>query len=1399
MENRRKNHSIVFRGLILVLALALTIVYLPLADVVSLAFASTPVDYNHITIGTVSDDIQTVVNRGATYVVPNAYIGGDIGFRIGTVADDTVLDDTTDPSKPVTLKTSTVTVKYSSNVLGVVSEGASSSAAVTVSGGDTTFVANKLGAYTITYAYTYEVGGKTYKNSYDLVVTSELADAEISFVENSADFTPSIYDLAQAVSGDSYKALNVNIPEVYSGDEEQEVEVTLSKATAQADTTKDYLLVEVSAPNGNAVTVTNTDSKYYIGGDNFKVANFGAGTYTIKYSYYAKGEFIASTTKSVKVYAEASKHYTDYKLELELGSTWSDSAQTGVVAKLPTAKGLTASTTTPAKEDVDVYYTVAVYYKTAGGTYSLINVSEYNTAAGETVLNEDGTLVDPSEFKPLKDGSYSFVYTIYDRYYDKDSSNAAAHTASTTVGLYEFTDVKDSTAPTPVVYDAAEYVAADGYVDASYKLASRANPSGIVVYAIGMDDNVSKVGDTGVELQRNIMTSDTVTVLSITKYNDKNLVFNYEGLEALKANNYLIRKQTETVTTEDAMVAWLKGHNYLVVVDNGNATRLYNLLKDAGYTFDASVTDAATALTWFKSEAALTAGFAYLDTNSTFGASTANNGTGNGQYYIHYYAKDAAGNTNEVSKSMYVTTFSDDEAPEIKFSSTLADSYLPDAKITFNVPTASDNRDNNMKVNVLYRYLDSSNDVVAVAGTTANDLTDVFADLSATLQTKYAKYAGNGYIDLTDAKASSYTIDLSEVDSTAVKLQIAVYAYDDMGNVGVYVKESEITNVTDNYPPRFDGALENAVEFHTNPFDTLEQGAEVVLPTVRVVDDAAAYLTYDVNVTYVDADGNETKLSVYDFSSSREMVTGNAGILTVNAGKFTAAYKGEYNASIAFTDSANKTIVGFAHFTTTAREIVQPPVISTDLESKTVELDDHPVIEIAKPTINYELDDSVAYEDLTVSSTETYVVRTNWSTNYGTANSFAPTAVGTYELKYDVKIDVYEREKFTYKNTFEYDTATDTYTVGGYYERTGFGTNAIKVVDGSFKTLDYVISKDEDGVITLDDGNKIYTFNDVNDFEYEDGTPVSAGTGVALDFEDQDLEAWFEEFRQYNLSSDTYTITVNDTQGPKISEATYDYPTIMSVADFTTNGIKILPIEATDASGINVEKSKIVLSWKRANGTTSGSTGSKTYEGTVAFGDIEAYKATATETVKLDGAYTITYTVYDNNGNYTTKAYTIYVGDNEDPVLSFADDFVETSYTVGTKLTIDTAKITATDNNPLADDAKPTIKLVNTATNEEVSYEEEKYTKDGKEYSKLIFAEFSEVGTYTLTVEIEDQVGHVAQESFSIDVSSKTKNVTPVYQIVGIILIVLSVLILVGVVVYFIVAKVKLDKELKKK
>ena len=1389
MENKRKNHSIVFKGLILVLALALMMVHLPFASIVSMVKAAgESTDYTHMTIGTTTDDVQTVVTRGANYRIAKAFIGGDSNFEIGKVSDGVLYDDTSAADQDVTLKASSVTVKYSSSVLAVVSDGAAKDKdgndtdAVTVAtSGDYlgTFKAERIGAYTITYSYKYQVGSgaeaKTYTNAYDFVVTCELSDAEITFVDNNQAFLPKVYDLNLAKNGNQYKSLELPIPEVYQGEDEQEFDVATSAATATADTTKNYVVVEAFDTNSDQVGLTQEAGKYYLSGAYLKQH---AGTYTIKYSYYAKGEFTTSTTKTVKVYDSA--YYTNYKLGLELGSTWKVGGETGVASELPTAKGVTASTSTPASESVDVYYTVKVYYKNSGSNYSLIDVDEYNTAAGETVFNADGTLVNPKEFKPLKDGSYSFVYTIYDAYYDENSSTKATHTASTTVGLYEFSDVKDTTAPTPIVYDASTYVAADGYVDASDKLASRANPSGIVVYAVAMEDNVSKVDDEGVVLKRTIMTSDTTTVLTLADYNNKNLIFNYEGFAALQANNYLVRKQTSAITTEVAMVEKLAELNYMIVVDNANYTRLYTLLSDAGYAFDASVTDAATALAWFKTDAAKTAGFAYVNTDKTFGASSANNGTGYGQYYIHYIAKDAAGNEKEVSKSMYVTTFNDDEKPEITFSTSLSDSYLPTATVTFNAPTASDNRDNNMRVNVLYRYLNNANEVVAVAGAEIEDLTEVFDGVETTYP-KFVLADANGYINITDTDASSYSIKLEEAGVTATKVQIVVYAYDDMGNVGIYAKEASISNVNDEYP------LELA-EVSGLGETAFEQGAEITLPKLTVWDDAAAYLTYDVNVNYVDNEGNTTKLSVYDYSSTRDLISGNFGKIVVEAGKFVAGAQGTYQASIAVRDSSNNTIVVFANYSVGGREIIQPPVVNTDFTTKTIELGE--TVEIPAPVVNYELADSIDYEDYVEgTSTETYIVRRTWSTPYGTKSSFTPTQVGTYDFKYSTRVDIYNRNMFSYNETWAYNPSTGYTKTAGTYTK---GTLNFTVENGAFVVDGFTIAKNEDGNLEITKGDDEYLYNVAEDKYFEGDTEVTAddvfGTSAV---KSENLVEWFNEFRQYNLESETYTITVKDTQGPTISDASYNYNTTMTTEELSTTGIAIKPIDATDASGIDNKKSKIVLSWKRANGTAAGNTGSKTYEGDVAFEAIEPYKATATSTVSLDGQYTITYTVYDNAGNYTTKAYTIYVGDNEDPTIDFDDNFVETSYTLGTALKLDKSKIHIADNKALPDGTKPTFTLINTTTGDELEV-----VSDNNNF--ITFADFEQVGTYTLKVEVEDAVGHVASETFSITVETKSKNVTPVYKIVGIILIVLSVLILVGVVVYFIVSKVKLDKELKK-
>ena len=68
-----------------------------------------------------------------------------------------------------------------------------------------------------------------------------------------------------------------------------------------------------------------------------------------------------------------------------------------------------------------------------------------------------------------------------------------------------------------------------------------------------------------------------------------------------------------------------------------------------------------------------------------------------------------------------------------------------------------------------------------------------------------------------------------------------------------------------------------------------------------------------------------------------------------------------------------------------------------------------------------------------------------------------------------------------------------------------------------------------------------------------------------------------------------------------------------------------------------------------------------------------------------------------------------------------------------------------------------------------------------------------------MTIEVEDGVGHVTvNDECKFTVSSKTKSTTETYKVVGTVLIVISVLVLAGVIIYFIVSKVKLDKELKK-
>lgn len=1424
MKVKRQNHTVVFRGLVLVVAFALAILCMPFNGLVALAQMSQYTDYSYMTIGKVDEEVSTSVVKGSTYYIPNAYIGGSNNFIVGKTQDGELESN-------VTLQSSKVTVRYSSLDLTEInsSEVTSGETDITNKVVVTTdennygyFVASKVGTYTVTYSYTYKDSstGKEYTNSYELKVDSEISSATISFDSNEQNFIPSIIDLALAKDGDSYKNLNLPLPSITDEDGEEVEDVNYVTSKDAVGEEGSYVLISVTGGvNSQNVTVSGEAGNYYIDGSVFADTQFGAGKYTVKYAYYLDGQFVTSTTKSTQVYSEENKYYTDYKLQLELASDWSDNGQTGVESTLPAATGVTSKDSKPASEKVDVYYTVKAYYSSTSSSkgYELISAEEYNQDLNgneeidedEKVVNEDGTLVNPSAFKPLKDGWYTFEYTITDFY---------GNTVSSTKGVYEFENIKDEKKPTPIVYDASVKDEDKKHEDASYKLQSRAIPNSVVVYAIGIDDNVSKAGDEGVVLTRKIMTDDTVAKLTITDYAEYNLVFNYRNTTSNKAytnlltNNYLIRKQAGEISSDVEMLNWLKDNGYLIVVDNANYKTIYEIFNAENYfegkTVNESAIDSADkALEWFKSAEAVTAGFAYIDVNETFGATSTENGMGSGQYYIHYIAKDAAGNETDITKSMYVGSYEDNDVPTIKFGTTLADSYLPNAKVTFDVPTATDNYDTNMLVKTMYRYLDSEGNVIQVNGKDSNvlsnnDLDELWADIANVrvdgklLTETYAKYhnstseANDGYIDLTDASASSYSIDLSEAGDKAVTLQIVSYTYDDKGNANIYGETINISNTVDNAPPQFkEGDINTADGSFVSEY---EQGQEIELPTMTVLDDAVSFMSFEVNVYYINGD-TQTKVATYDYSSERDILSqSGAGKYTVHAGKFVASFAGEYRASIAVKDSNNKTVVAFVNYDVKDRSIIQPPVISTSLESKTVELDGdtnydpETGIEIPTPSVSYQIPNSVTYDvyagnegayanvDAVVMGVNENGKATNWSTTYGQQNSFKPNAVGEYPIAYTVNLTVYNPKTFTYQE-MAWDAGSNSYKGGFFNYQNPTNSNKAEVVlnkDGSYVVNEtgtkYTVVKDEDGSV------KVYNYDD-------NSTTIDDFYGTV--FEDVDLEEWCNDLVNYNLTSDVYTIIVQDTVGPEITE--YDYVDTISTEDISaTDGynLKIYGIEATDKSGINADKSKIVLSWKLANGDTGSQTFNKQMEDT-------SYTIKSSTGNVLDGTYTITYTVYDNNNNYTTKAYTIAVGDNVEPTLTFADDFVKDSYEIGSELTIDPSKITFTDNKAFPEGTKPTISLLNTSTSKEVEY---------KLVGGMYVFDLDKIGTYTLTVEVSDAVENTATETFSIEVTARTTDTVAVYKIIGTILIVISVLVLVGVIVYFIVSKVKLDKELKK-
>lgn len=1313
---------------------------------------------------------QSTATKGGEYQIRAAYFGTDSKIPVGLVStadSDAYADYYTlnySASEQITNITSDVTVTYKNSSLELEIDKNTNDEISKVKTDPAnavygTVVLDNAGEYVIEYSMDITLTGdivKHYSTTY--TVYCEVADAYFEFNENDENIIPSVYDIAltKSVNNGALKDLTLPLPKLYNDKDEEITDVEFIFGDDTSSVAGDYVKISVTGGNGKPIAVQENNGEFYIPSNYFNPDDTlyaGEGNFTIKYAYYTQsGQFISSTTKTYRVEKE---YYADYAYDLSFASSLS-SAITGVEVEIPKLTAQTSSSATPSGETVAISYEVVAYKRASNGQYT------------ET---KDGSIVD-GKFTPWADGYYMLRYTAKDFYGNE----------TVTKDLY-IDNVKDSRNPEAVVYDAADSsnYNEDGsikeYVDASTKLKSKTQTGNVIIYAVGATDNVSKVDE--MTLTRSIRSSSKT--IEINDYAEYNLIFDY-SIDTLLSNNETLRQQliAEGVVSEDDdaenkqadIENWLKENKYLIVTNDSTKT-----VED---------------------------GYAYLNVSKT--GELMLTGTSSGvTYTVRYSAKDAAGNSSTtLSYQVVITndpTFADAEAPEINFVTNLKNSYRTDAVITFEAPTASDDNDTRMTVITDYQYIGETGEAMGE------------------------------WVVLDE----NYEIDLSEINKLfvdqdkPVSVTIRARAYDDYGNEGIWTKKIEIADVTDTKAPTI-----ITEKYNTSNADVISQNQEVVLPTLVFEDDYVKYMNAEVYVNRISYETDstdeankirvETPITVRGKSEERDVLNGR---FTVSAGNFIASYEGEYEVKIVVSDAGGNQITTYYNYTVEGATKVEDPVItgvSSSLgDDGKAELGT--AVDLPTPIVNYTLKANQAIfgvKDDDSNAVTNYVIKvvnesapTSYKFNEKEENTFTAYQVGNYELQYFVKLAIYDTTKFTAKDDGVYYNisegvegkvsqaengdivikSTDTILYGVLADKTGEVEKEYKLYD-----VTSFFTKDDSRFYVEDAGIKYYV-------DTVEGLKLIAPNGAELSFAitadgnvsikgerkgtattkgSIDEDAYFV----FDWPSQVLSLTVSDTTAPEMLTK-YDYPTSAEINDT----IQIKKIEAKDLSveGIDLAKSYVLLEYSGGETSFSTSYYMSEWEKATGYnsvtGDID-YQLTR------NGNYKISYYVYDYAGNVNESlSYSIPVGDCESPKITIEKDFVQEIYGLDETLTLDFGKLKFSDNVTSVDALLKTltIKVINTSTNEEL--------ENIADASEFRFSyKLDKAGTYKIEISVTDEAGWpTTDDSTQFEVSTEADGGSEVYKIVGTVLIVLAVAVLVGVILYFVISKVKKDKKSKAK
>lgn len=1343
------------------------------------------------------------VVRGDTFYIPV----GEISIGTGSSSQTHTIGTKIEEGLESTLTQSKIEVSYANQVLQTI-EGQDSSEGFS-------FDATRLGTYKITYTVVYD---QTIY-SYDYTVECVAGEATFEFDANEKNIIPSIYDTEMARQHGN-KDIVLPLPTVNdedgnailtSADKEY---YTLTQDGSGIATNEKNCYVYISVTNGadDIAITTNENGDYIIDGDSLIDHELDGRTFTITYTYYelrANGNrtFIASTNRDFRV--EEGYYYTDSSEETsgyDIQVIWSTSNRTssvtvGVASDLPTVTATTRSTNSPSNEAIEVYYEVVVMKRDDNGSYTQDVTND--------VITEDG------QFRANAEGSYQVTYKVYDFYGNQAKTTetnfiiTATDTQQAYVYMYDAKTDSFSNESTTEDFENAN-------ANTEYKLKTRTSNRNIIMYAIKGNDNM--IEENKLTLRREIVGGGaTRFVVSQSQYNGYNLVFapsanGVEGENAVYAqiaqDNYEIQKQMIKAGldfTDGAAVKEYMQGSYLLVTQDGKDIN-GNEIIEGGVTRDQRNDESVIT-------AMIAAGYAYVPYESGSSNNTYEFRDGT-EYTFRYVVDDNYSERTERTSTYSVTVTSEEDqtAPTITFSSNLRSTYQRNETIEFDVATASDASDSRLEVVTAWRYLNGDNQPVASEQTTQT--------LKYVLSGSYNSSAtGKWYVDVDgqnmmtsegwyfDSTLDSYSIDLRDKPTStnpsenAEKIEILCYAIDDSGNIGFFQRIINIADTTDSDMPEVI-KIANAPESRNYTADE-----EIVLPTITYSDSRVDYMSADVVVYRITRDDDNNIVS-RDVAQSLNMSTKPDTVsqtFTVNAGILNATVDGEYQVIVTVKDAGDHTVSTYFTYNVTGGTVVEEPTIS-NITSETIELIPGEEHTLDIPTLS--ITDSTTYgyigiseEDDSYSSTwyAPTILSENGNNNGKYTlnnNTFIGQTVGTYKLQYEVYLLQYNKTDMT--TLGEGNNPVENNKL--YLDENG----NLKISNG---TTDYFIIKVED---TDPEAEQAYKLMLSTTLDGITGSTAEISTISGLE-NMVELYVLYSNVQTISVQDVVLTVSVDDERYAQTQYPTIDPDNIQEIEivrpDFQVKGQgevdyenSYVQITRTTGSSTTTLAQITLAEWEEhfANDQTNANFSLTNV------GDSIDNNGTIKLLLKDNGTYTIRYSVQavdyldQKVGDPKTLEYSITNGDVTAPEITLEDDFISSTYNLGDTLRINMAGMTVTDNIT-KDEAllksTITIELENTDTDETWDLENEGNAEAGE----YIFTHtLKSAGDYTMTITITDEAGNKATRTVSFTVSTESSDPVNVTEVLGGVLIAVSVVALAGVVIYFIVSKVKLDKKEKR-